>query len=599
MPFDAGMFRATVKEINKYAIGARIDKIHQPEKEEIVFIFHDTRSEGKRMSLRLAINAGTNNPKISFTNIQKENPQTPPILCLLLRKHLSGARLERAYQLGFERALMLEFSSRDEMGFACTKYVVSEIMGKYSNMILLDGDKKIITAMKLIDFATSKVRQILPGMVYENPPEQKGKIDPLTVTEAEFDAVLDNAREQIADKALISSFFGLSPLIAREISYRSSHSVLSFVCECDREKLKEAFFSYVDTVKNGDFAPYLIKSPNGENVDFSFMPIYQYGESCSLVLMDSFAELIDKFFCDRDRTERVKQRAGDILHTVNNAQSRLSKKIVKLTEELALTDECEKLRREADLITSNIYQLKKGMDKVSVTDYYSDGCPTVEITLDRTLTPSQNSQQKYKKYTKLKNAKVYLAKQIEIAKEELLYIESVADALSRAECETELLEIRAELCRFGYGSKMKNIQRQKKQVPKPLEYRTSGGFRVLCGKNNIQNDYVTFHASEKEDLWFHVKNRAGSHAVMLCGGKEPSERDYTEAAMIAAYNSSATHDTITEVDYTRVKNIKKPPSAKPGYVIYHTNYSTLVKADSDVVMSLTVKNKSNGRENPA
>ncbi len=586
MPFDAGMFAATVFDINRYAIGSKIDKIHQPEKEEIVFIFHDVRIDGQRKSLRLAINAGTNNPKISFTNMQKENPAVPPMFCLLMRKHLSGAKLEEAFQLGFERAIMLRFSCRDEMGFSCTRFVVCEIMGKYSNMILLDGDKKIITAMKLIDFATSKVRQILPGMVYENPPEQKGKRDPLTVTREEFVSLVEAEGERVCDKLLISSFFGLSPLIARELAYASSGKVDAALCECDKKALADAFFEYVDIIKGGRFVPYLVKNPNGENVEFSFMPIHQYGDGYKLLRFDDFASLIDKFFGERDRCERVKQKASDILHIVSNAETRLSKKIVKLTDELEETKECEKLRREADLITSNIYQLKKGMDRVVVTDYYDEACPEVEITLDKQLTPVQNSQLKYKKYTKLKNAKVYLAKQIELARQELLYIESVADSLSRAGGETELSEIREELYRSGYGSKIKNLQKQKKHTPKPLEYMTSGGYRVLCGKNNIQNDYITFHVAEKGDLWFHVKNRPGSHVILLCAGEEPSERDYTEAAMIAAFHSSASQDSMVEVDYTRVKNIKKPSGAKLGFVIYHTNYSTIVKRDENAVESL-------------
>ncbi len=595
MPFDAGMFAATVCEINKYAIGSKIEKIHQPEKEEIVFVFHDIRIDGERKSLRLVINAGTNNPKISFTNIQKENPATPPMFCLLMRKHLSGAKLESACQLGFERAIMLEFSCRDEMGFSCTRYIVCEIMGKYSNMILLDGEKRVITAMKLIDFATSKVRQVLPGMVYENPPEQKGKRDPLTVTKEEFESLISQESERLCDKFLISSFFGLSPLIAREISYRSSRSVSTPVCECNKADLTDAFFEYVDIIKNCNFTPFLVRSENGENVEFSFMPIYQYGSEYTLIQLEDFATLIDKYFGERDRNERIKQKASDILHIVTNAQARLSKKIVKLTDELAETAECEKLRREADLITANIYQLKKGMDTVTVTDYYSDDCPTVEITLDRRLTPVQNSQLKYKKYNKLKNAKYYLADQIKIAQQELLYIETVSDALSRANGETELFEIREELYRSGYGSRMKSVQKQKKHIPKPLEYITSGGYKLLCGKNNIQNDYITFHVAAKGDLWFHVKNRPGSHVIMLCDGEEPSETDYTEAAMVAAYHSSAMGDVVVEVDYTRVKNIKRPAGAKLGFVIYHTNYSTNVKRDGDAVEKMLYLKKA--REN--
>ena len=589
MPFDAGMFAAMVCEIKKYAIGARIEKVHQPEKEEIVLVFHDVKIDGEKKSLRLVINAGTNNPKISFSHNQKENPATPPMFCLLIRKHLSGARLENVCQLGFERALMLEFSCRDEMGFACTRYVVCEIMGKYSNLILLDQDKRVITAMKLIDFATSKVRQILPGMTYENPPEQKGKRDPLSVTKEDFKSLICRENEKLCDKLLISSYYGLSPLIAREITYRASRSVTASVSECDKETLCDSFFEYVDIIKNDCFKPYIVLDSQGKPVEFSFMPIYQYGDGYNLMKLDDFGALSDKYFDERDRSERVKQKAGDLLHTVSNAQTRLSKKIVKLSDELGQCDECEKFRCEADLITANIYKLNKGMSDVTVTDYYSEGCPEIKIELDRQLSPSQNAQYKYKKYTKLKNAKIYLAEQIEIAKEELAYIETVSDALARADGETELSEIREELVRSGYASKIRNVQKSKKHTPKPLEYITDGGFKVLCGKNNTQNDYITFHMAEKGDVWFHAKNRPGSHVVMQCNGEEPSELDYTQAAMIAAYHSSASGDALIEVDYTKVKNIKKPSGSKPGFVIYHTNYSTLAKRDGDAVASLLMK----------
>ena len=590
MPFDAGMFAATANEIEKFALEGRIDKIHQPEKEEIVFIFHDVIREGniKYRGLRLTINAGTNNPKIAFSHIAKENPATPPMFCLMMRKHLLGAKLKGVSQLGFDRALMLEFSCRDEMGFSSTRYVVCEIMGKYSNLILLDENKKIINAMKLIDFATSKVRQILPGMTYEDPPEQVGKINPLEVEKDEFLRGLDENSEKKADKYLISSYYGLSPLIAREIAYRGSGKVDCPISECNVSKLTEAFFEYVRIIKERDYTPFIVLDKDKKPQEFSFMPITQYGAGYSLVEMDDFGALTDKFFDERDRNERIKQKASDLLHLITNAKVRLSKKIVKLTEELALTDECEKYRCEADLITANIYKLQKGMDRVSVIDYYSDGCPEIEIELDKQLTPSQNAQLKYKKYTKYKNAKVYLRQQIDIARDELQYIESVFESLSRADGETELTEIREELYHSGYLMKLKAPTRAKKYQPKPLEYRTSNGYIVLCGKNNTQNDYLTFKYAEKSDIWFHAKNRPGSHVVLCCEGVEPDESDYTEAAMIAAYHSSASGDAMVEVDYTKIKNIKKPSGSKPGFVIYHTNFSTLVPRDADRISKLQI-----------
>ena len=589
MPFDAGMFSATVNDIQKYVIGAKVEKIHQPEKEEIVFVFQDLRINDKRFTPRLVINAGTNNPKVSFTHMSKENPTTPPMFCILMRKHLSSARLESVSQLGFERAMMIEFSSRDEMGFRQKRYVVCEIMGKYSNMILLDENKRIITAMKLIDFATSKVRQILPGMIYENPPAQIGKSDPISVSREEFVSRAKAESEKLIDKFLISSYYGLSPLIARELSYTTAGSVACPISDCDIERLADSFFAYVNIIKDKKFKPYIVTDALNNPVEFSFMPILQYSEGYTLQELEDFASLTDRFFSERDRNERIKQKAGDLLHTINNAEARLSKKIVKLSEELEATNDAEKYRCEADLITANIYQLKKGMDRVSVIDYYSEGCPEVIIELDRHLTPSQNAQQKYKKYTKLKNGKVYLSEQIEIARSELAYIQTVSESLSRADGESELSEIRAELSRSGYGSKMLFSAKQKKISSKPLEYRTSNGYRVLCGKNNTQNDHITFSVADKSDVWFHAKDRPGSHVILICGDEEPSESDYTEAAMIAAYHSKASGDAMIEVNYTKVKNIKKPSGAKPGFVIYHTNYSCTVKRDEQTVFSLQKK----------
>ena len=385
---------------------------------------------------------------------------------------------------------------------------------------------------------------------------------------------------------MISNYYGFSPLLTREISYRVSSSVSSCIADYSAHEIADAFFEYVNIIKNNRFAPYMVIDEQGKPVEFSFMPIYQYGQDYKLVELSDFASLIDKFFDERDRNERIKQKAGDLLHIINNAQARLSKKIVKLTEELAATDECDRFRHEADLLTANLYQLKKGMEKVTVVDYYSENCPEISIELDKQLTPAGNAQQKYKKYTKLKNGKIYLSEQIEKSKNELEYIESVIESLSRADGETELAEIREELSASGYSSKLKNIQKQKKYNPKPLVYHTSSGYKVLCGKNNLQNDYITFKFAQKSDIWFHAKNRPGSHVIMLCNGEEPSERDYTDAAMIAAFHSKATGDAMIEVDYTNVKQIKKPNGAKPGFVIYHTNYSTLVKRDGDYVQSL-------------
>lgn len=585
MAFDSGMIFAVVSEINSRAQDAKVEKIQQPQKDEIVITLHSSVS---RENLRLAINAGANNPKISFTDTQKENPASPPMLCMLLRKQLGGGKLVGARQIGFDRIVELEFATRDEMGFAVTRYIIVEIMGKYSNLLLTDENKRIITALKTIDFSTSRMRQVLPGMTYELPPAQD-KNDIFACCEKDLASIMLSVDGTMPlSKFILGKFLGISPLVSRELAYLATGNTDTPIEDVLTEKLWNAIRFYRGIIENKTFLPTLVYDENEKPIEFNFFNVTHYGTNMRVEHFDSFSALIDAYFEKRDLADRIKQRGQDIIKLVTNATARLQKKIEVQKEELRECADGEKFKLYGDLLTANLYAIKRGAKEAIVQNYYSENCENVVIELDSRLTPAQNAQRFYKKYNKCKNAKKYLTEQIEIAYSELAYLETVTQSLERAETENDLAEIRRELSQSGYASRMTSFKAVKNVSVKPLEFRTSSGYRVLCGKNNIQNDHITFKLASKLDLWFHVKGAPGSHVVLLCNGDEPSEKDYTEAATIAATYSSLDGGQIA-VDYTRVKNVKKPPAAKPGYVTYATNYTAYVASDEKMCDALKLK----------
>lgn len=580
MAFDAAMVCALVTELDARIKGARVEKVTQPERDEIVLLLHAGRE-----NLRLSLSSGTNNPHFNITSAVKENPAAPPMFCMLLRKHLTGARVASVTQLGFGRAVEFAFDSYDEMGFETKKYIVTETMGKYSNIILLNNEKKVVSALKIIDLATSSVRQILPGFPYELPPEQK-KLCPLTVTEEEFRGAFEASEDVPADKFILSCFYGFAPITAREIAYRGSGAVDTLVSECDADRMWASFSYVASRLRDGACEPWLVSDTSGKPVEYLFFEPLEYGADYEKKKHDSFGVLLDEYFARRDKAERIRQRTADIFRLLTNAESRLHKKLDLQRRDLAACEDKEKYKLWGDLITGNIYRLSRGMETACVENYYDEACPTVSISLDKRLTPQQNAQKYYKKYTKLRTAEVELARQIKLAEAELDYVYTVFDSLTRAESESDILEIREELYGSGYASRMKNYQKKKLAAPKLMEFRTSGRYRVLVGKNNHQNDYITTKLAGKTDYWFHVKNQPGSHCVMFTEGEEPSELDFTEAAMIAAYYSKVSEGMNVPVDYTLIRNIRKPGGSKPGFVTYSTNYTAYVTPDEKRVLAL-------------
>lgn len=582
MAFDAGMLACTLSELRRAALGARIEKVYQPERDEIVLQMRSFEG-GKR----LLINAGSGNPRIGFTETQKENPRNPPMFCMLLRKYLHGAKLMEISQTPFDRVAFLGFDTRDELGFACRRYLIAELMGKYSNLIFADGEKKIITALRTGDFSLDSLRQLIPGMVYTLPPAQD-KDNPLTVTEERFGELFRSApSERGCDKFIVGSFSGIAPVVAREITFRATGHVDTPLQYCFAEDVWREFSAVADRIREERFSPCLIL--DGERcVEYSFLPLSQYGNAARRE-MESAGKLLDAYFETRDRHTRVHQRAADLLRLLTNAEARIRRKLEAQRTELADCERGVEYKKYGDLITANLYRLSRG-DRVAEFEDYErmreDGSfETVRVEMDGRLSPAANAQRYYKKYNKTKTAKVELTRQIALGEEELSYLYTVFEALRRAESPADLSEIRDELYRSGYASRMKNYTVPKAHKPTVMQFLTPDGMRVLCGKNNVQNEYITHKLAQKQDYWFHAKQTAGSHVLLVTEGREPTDLDFTTAAEIAAYYSKAEGANIA-VDYTLAKHVKKPAGGKPGFVIYHTNWTAYVTPNGEKIAAL-------------
>ena len=585
MAFDAGMLACTLDEIRRLCLGARVEKVYQPERDEIILQMRSIDG-GKR----LCINAGSNNPRIGFTLSQKENPQNPPMLCMLLRKHLQGSKLSEITQADFDRVAFLGFDTRDEMGFECRRYLIVELMGKYSNLLFTDEKKKIITALRTSDMSLDSARPRLSGMTYELPPSQ-GRKNPIHTTREEFSEIYGAfPSDRPLEKCIMATFSGIAPVVAREMSFRATGHIDTPVRYCFYEDVEREFFFVTDTIRNNAYKPCLVL--DGETpVEYSFIPLTQYG-SLEQKPYDSAGAMLDAYFVTRDNTQRVRQRASDILKLLTNAEARIKKKLELQRAELVECQKGSEYKKWGDLITANIWRLSRGDASVLLEDWEcigDDGTPaTVKVELDTRLTPAANAQRYYKRYNKSKNAKVELSRQIVLGEAELEYVYTVFDALTRAETPTDLSEIRDELYRSGYASKMKSYSSHKQHAPTVMQFVTPDGMTVLCGKNNVQNEYVTHRLAEKHDYWFHAKLTAGSHVLLVTEGKEPTDLDFTVAAEIAAYHSKAEGENIA-VDYTLAKNVKKPAGGKPGLVIYHTNWTAYVTPNGEKIAELRKK----------
>ncbi|MDR0906836.1 MAG: NFACT family protein [Oscillospiraceae bacterium] len=516
MPLDAKYLSALLAELTPELIGAKIDKIRQPERDEIILALRgDTRRN-------LLISTGAADARLHFTDAEYENPAAPPMFCMLLRKHISGARITEVFQPEGERAVIFSLAGFDTLGEPEEKRLAVELMGRNSNIILIDAEGIIIDCFRRVDTEMSPRRPVLPGLAYHLPPQpERGNL-------------------------------GFSPLIAREIEYRGS----------------DAFLSQPPV-------PTLLREPEGKLRDFAFCEILQYERALECVTEQSFSALLERFYTRRAAEERSRSRSSALVKTVKNALSRAERRVASQREELAAAGNREYARECGDIITANIHRMYKGDEILVAEDFYNGG--EREIPLDIRKTPQANAAKYYKDYTRAKNAERILTEQIAAGEREADYLQSVVAELNLIATERELDDIRRELIGSGYVKPEKTQSRQKVKPTAPRRFTSTGGAEILVGRNNTQNDELTFKAAFKTDIWLHVKARHGSHVILRTGGNAPADADIAEAASLAAYYSEAREDTRAAVDYCPVKYVKKTPGAKPGMVIY-TDYKTVAAA---------------------
>ena len=565
MALDGIFLRHLKKEIEKTAVGARVDKISQPNRDEIVLSLRTRTAGGK-----LLLSARANSARIGFTRFVPENPKEPPMLCMLLRKRLAGARLVAVRQPDLERLLCLDFTAVNELGDEGTLTLVAEIMGRYSNIILVDGAGKIVDALKRVDAEMSSERLVLPGLLYRFPPPQN-KLCLLTAPREEIARrVFSMPGGAELSKALLASVQGVSPIVCRELQHLVGRGADLRVCDMTperRERLLYFLGALAKTAENADGVPCMAVGPDKKPLDFSFLPIRQYGGAASVRSFGSFSELLDEFYGERDRIERMRVRSQDLLRVLTTASDRLSRKINAQRGDLEQCAKRDEWRVCGDLLNANLYRLHKGQDSAELLNFYEEAQPAVTIRLDPALTPSQNAQKYYKEYRKAKTAKEVLAVQIRQAQQELLYLDTVLEELSRASNEKELSEIRAELTEQGYIRAQRGYKKQGASLG-PMRFRSGDGFLILVGRNNRENDFLTLKQARKTDLWFHTKNIPGSHVVLSLGGRAPTAEAVGQAAMLAASFSRGKSSSNVAVDYTQVRHVSKPQGAKPGMVIY-------------------------------
>lgn len=566
-------------ELKDYIIGSKVEKVHQPSKQELVLLLR-TRNG----AYRLYLSADGQSPRVHLTSYNFENPKQPPMLCMMLRKRLTGANLISVEQVENDRILIFTFDGTTEIGDRTKYYLVCEIMAQKSNIILLDENKKILDAVKRIDENKSSVREILPGLNYELPPMLL-KCNVYKDSAEEITEKILELGSKMLSKAVLDTVGGISPIVGREIAYRAvfADKQVSLLTEIERERVLCEIQNLISTAQNP--TAYKLSVPDNSNFDFSFLKIRQYGADAQNTQYNSFCELVDDFYFEKDKILRVKRKAGDLFKLLGNATERTARKINNRRAELEKSEKREEIRIFAELLTANQYRFTQKQSSYEVENYY-DGNKIITVPADPALSCQQNAQKYFKDYKKAANAEKMLHSLIDEGEQELMYLDSVLDNLSRAETEKEIAEIRQELLDGGYLKLKKNAKQKREKALPPLEFVSSDGFRILVGRNNVQNDILTLKTAKNYDMWLHVQKQAGSHTVICSDGKSISDKAIYEAAVIAAYHSKSAESSSVAVDYTLIKNVKKPVGAKPGKVIYSTYNTVYVTPEKKIVEHL-------------
>ncbi len=571
MSFDGFVTHNIVKELSDTILNGKIDKVHQPESDEIII---SVRTFGG--THKILLSASASNPRVHLTSIKKENPMTPPMLCMLMRKHLSGGVISAVSQMGFDRIIKIDVKTHNELGDECICSVIIEIMGRHSNIILIDENQRVMDCAKHIDFTVSAVRQMLPGITYTAPPGQNKKTPEEITLTGLMDSLSSKPDDTLLDKFLVSEIMGMSILLAREIVYDFSGKTNVIKNDVDLAAFVVYTVDFIKKLADNQFSPSLVidnieKKPSA----FSCVNLSQYEGSGKVEEIPSISQVVDSFYELRSLKERLNRHSYALLKLVGNNIERCEKKLVIHRESLKEAEGRDKFKMFGDLITANIYRIKYGDKSVKVENYYSENCEEIEIPLDETISPSQNAQKYYKKYNKAKTTESYALEQIEIAENEKFYLESVYDSIEKIESLPELEEIRQELVDEGYIKERTDKKKKQQQKNAPFKYISHDGYEILVGRNNKQNDELTLKMAYSTDIWLHTKQIPGSHTIIRTKGEgEVPDKTLLQAACLAAYYSKARNSSQVPVDYTIVKNVKKPRGAKPGMVIYD-NYNTL------------------------
>ncbi|MDX5476243.1 MAG: NFACT family protein [Bacillaceae bacterium] len=567
MSFDGIFTNRMTKELQENLETGRVSKVYQPYKNELLLT---VRANGKNQ--KLLISAHPSYARIHITEETYENPSEPPMFCMLLRKHLEGSIITSVSQIGMDRIIVLEFKTRNEIGDISYKQLFVEIMGRHSNIIFVDKDRNLILdSIKHVPMAVNRHRSITPGQTYTLPPEQE-KLHPFEATEELVKQKLDYLGGKL-DKQLVNNFAGISPLLAKEAIYRAGIA--------NRDSLPKSFISIINSIKSGDISPQIITKDDKE----TFYLIDLKHINGDTKLFTSLSELLDRFYFGKASRDRVKQQANDLERYVQNEIQKNKKKIKKLEQTLEDAKKADKYQLEGELLTANLHNVKRGDKQVEVVNYYDENGATVTIELSPRLTPSENAQKFYQKYQKAKNSLAIVKEQIEKAIQEINYFDMLSQQLETASPK-DIQEIREELMEEGYLKIKQKKGNKKNKIQKPVleQYQSTDGTEILVGKNNKQNDFLTNKVARRDELWFHTKDIPGSHVVIR--DLEPSDTTILEAATIAAYFSKARQSSSVPVDYTKIRNVKKPSGSKPGFVTYDNQQTIFVTPDEELIIKL-------------
>lgn len=569
MAFDGITIANIVSELNHTIVGGKINKIAQPEADELMITVKNNRTQ-----YRLFLSASASLPLIYLTGENKQGPLTAPNFCMLLRKHIGSARILSVTQPGLERILIFELEHLNELGDICRKKLIVEIMGKHSNIIFCQEDDTIIDSIKHISANMSSVREVLPGRTWFIPHTQD-KMDPLSMSREAFTETVFGKNLPVF-KAIYTSLTGFSPLIAEELCVRSGidpKRQAQELEETEKETLWQTTDDLVDRIRRQDFSPVIVYQEE-EPLEFAAFPLTKYQDQKS-VSYESISQVLESYYSMKNKITLIRQKSADLRRIVTTAIERTSKKYELQQKQQKDTEKKEKYRIYGELLNTYGYHLEEGARSLEALNYYTN--EMITIPLDEHLSAAENAKKYFDRYTKLKRTEEALNELLEETRSDLEHLESIRTSLDIALDEDDLVEVREELMEYGYLRRKGSSGKKKKIVSRPFHYRSSDGFDIYVGKNNFQNDELSFKFASGNDWWFHAKGQPGSHVIVKSNGEELPDRTFEEAARLAAFYSKGRQAPKVEIDYTQKKNLKKPNGAKPGFVIYHTNYSMIAE----------------------